>query len=99
MLKYDQSNNLLSKKRLHNNILVTDINKDSEGGIKTVAGMHNHNNETGLFITATDICTLMLYWEFADWKTYMVISEKYINIWNCEAAALSVMKQEGMFKR
>ena len=33
------------------------------------------------FITATDICTLMLYAEYTQWKTHNVVSENYLNIW------------------
>jgi len=53
--------------------------------------MHNHQTETGEFITVTDICTLMLYAKFAKWKTHNVISEKYLNIWNCETNQLTVV--------
>lgn len=53
--------------------------------------MHSHLPETGDYITATDICTLMLYKKIAKWKSHNVISEKYLNNWNCETDTLNVM--------
>ena len=49
------------------------MKKDSET-------IHNHQEETGDFITATDICTLMLYEKFAKWKNHIVVSKKYMSI-------------------
>jgi hypothetical protein len=37
--------------------------------------MHSHLPETGDFITPTDICTLMPYEKFANWKTHNVVSK------------------------
>ncbi|MFN8251902.1 MAG: hypothetical protein U0V75_08455 [Ferruginibacter sp.] len=50
--------------------------------------MHTHLGETGDFITATDICTLMLYARFANWQQHMVISENYVSIWDCKQNSL-----------
>jgi hypothetical protein len=33
----------------------------------------------------------MLYEKFAKWKTHNVVSEKYLNIWNCETNQLTVI--------
>lgn len=45
--------------------------------------IHSHLPETGDYITATDICTLMLYEKAAKWKSHNVVSEKFLNIWDC----------------
>jgi hypothetical protein len=60
--------------------------------------MHSHLPETGDYITATDICTLMLYEKFAKWKTHNVVSKKYLNIWNCETDQLTVISMEAVDK-
>ena len=60
--------------------------------------MHTHLPETGDFITATDICTLMLYEKFAKWKSHNVISKKYLNIWNCETDQLTVIPMDTIEK-
>ena len=90
LLTFDKNNKLLTKKQLHKNIIPTEYGK-TEDGKEVVGAMHSHLPETGDFITATDICTLMLYEKFAKWETYNVVSEKYFNIWNCETDQLTVI--------
>ena len=58
---------------------------------KVEGSMHTHLPETGDFITAADICTLMLYEKFAKWKSHNVVSKNYLNIWNCETDQLTVL--------
>lgn len=90
LLSFDDNNTLIEKKALHISILPLYISEDDEK--KGVIGTaHTHLEGTGDFITATDICTLMLYSRFTSWKTHTVVSEKYINIWDCEAAELTVL--------
>ena len=74
LLTFDQDNELTSKKQLHQNIIPTEYGNLQDG--KQVTGaLHSHLPETGNFITATDICTLMLYSKFTKWKSYNVVSE------------------------
>lgn len=91
LLTFDKGNNLTSKKQLHKNIIPINYGgKISEG--KEVEGtVHSHLPETGDFITATDICTLMLYEKFARWKQHNVVSKNYLNIWNCLTDQLVVI--------
>lgn len=92
LLQFDSNNRLTSKKGLHRNIITSPYAKQGA----QVAGMHSHRPETGDFITATDICTLMLYARFAGWEQYNVVSEKYVNIWNCRSNELVVITMEAM---
>lgn len=89
LLTFDKDNRLLTKKQLHNNIIPVYYGKEEEKG--AIGAMHMHLPETGHFITATDICTLLLYSRFAKWKQHNVISEKYLNIWDCETERLTVI--------
>ena len=82
LLTFDKDNKLITKKQLHKNIMP--INYGNEEGKEIVGTMHSHLPETGDFITATDVCTLMLYEKLAKWEQHIVISEKYVSIWNCE---------------
>lgn len=94
LLTFDQSNKLVLKKRIHKNIIVMNYaGKEAEGADESV---HNHLPETGDFITATDICTLMLYKKSVKWKTHNVISERFLNIWNCETDQLTVLSREAV---
>jgi hypothetical protein len=83
LLTFDGDNKVISKKQLHQNIIpVNYVNTDEDG--KEIEGtIHSHLPETGDFITATDICTLMLYEKFTKWKHHDVVSENYLNIWDC----------------
>jgi 5S rRNA maturation endonuclease (ribonuclease M5) len=94
LLTFDQQNNVLTKKALHKNIIVTSLEDFDAKGQTMVAGMHNHLPETGAFISPTDICTLMLYSKSAGWEHYYVTSEKVYNIWNCKTNQLLVLTRE-----
>lgn len=90
LLTFDKDNNLLARKKLHRNIIP--IEYEAPGIIKEDANpYHIHSQETGDFITATDICTLMLYCKNAKWKEHNVYSKKYMNNWNCETNQLTVI--------
>lgn len=94
LLTFDKKNNLINKKKLHKNIIVTEYGKKTEDGHTIIGGMHTHLPETGDFITATDICTLMLYGKLAEWESYTVVSENYISTWDCEKDELIVVPKE-----
>lgn len=94
LLTFDQQNNVLTKKALHKNIIVTSLEDFDAKGQTMIGGMHNHLPETGAFITPTDICTLMLYGRSAGWEHYFVMSEKIYNIWNCKTNQLLVLTKE-----
>lgn len=90
LLTFDKENNLTGKKQLHKNIIPINYGSKEEG--KEIEGtIHSHLPETGDFITATDICTLMLYEKFAKWNQHNVVSQKYLNIWNCLTDQLTVI--------
>lgn len=97
LLRFDAENKLLEKKQLHKNIIPVYYG-EQEDGKKAIGAMHSHLPETGQFITATDICTLLLYSKFADWEQHIVVSEKYTNIWNCVSNTLIVVPKEVMEK-
>ena len=97
LLTFDKKNKLITKKQLHKNIIPIEYGNEIEGN-EIEGAMHNHLPKTGDFITATDICTLMLYEKFAKWKTHNVVSEKYLNIWNCETDQLTVITMDAVEK-
>lgn len=97
LLTFNRKNKLVAKKRLHNNIIPIEYGNVQEG-VEVESAMHSHLPETGDFITATDICTLMLYSKFTTWKTHHVVSKKYLNIWNCESNTLIVIPMKTVEK-
>lgn len=91
LLVFDKDNQLLSKKTLHKNIIPINYEINEAEDKQTVAAMHSHLPETGDLITATDICTLMLYEKFTNWKQHHVFSKKYVSTWNCLTDELVVV--------
>jgi hypothetical protein len=91
-LRFDGQDQLISKKRLHHNILA--LNYGGKGGQESIGGVHSHLDETGPYITATDICTLMLYEKMAKWQSHVVVSQNFVSIWNCENDRLVILTQE-----
>jgi hypothetical protein len=89
LLTFDKENRLKSKRRLHKNIISTQYGK--QGDKVEVGAMHTHLPETGDLITATDVCTLMLYGKFTQWGQYYVISDKKVSIWDCKKNQLSLV--------
>ena len=94
LLTYSRSNKLKEKRRLHQNLMPLD-----HSDMKTIkAGVHNHSAKTGEFMTATDICTILLYEKVVHWQQYYVMSEKYVNIWDFNADNLVVITREAYEK-
>ena len=91
LILFNSDNNVVSKKELHRNIIPIEYGDQQKNGEQIEGTIHSHLPETGDFITATDICTLMLYEKFAKWKQHNVVSAKYLNIWNCETDQLVVI--------
>ncbi|HQE33870.1 MAG TPA: hypothetical protein PLZ71_05655 [Flavobacterium alvei] len=94
LLTFNKDNKLMVKKQLHKNIIPIEYGGKSEEGKEIEGTIHSHLPETGDFITATDICTLMLYEKFTKWKTHNVVSKKYLNIWNCKTDELNVISMD-----
>lgn len=90
LMTFDSQDNLSSKKEIHQNLIPIEFKE----GQNAVASIHSHLPETGDFITPTDICTLMLYAKYAEWKRHIVISDNYVSIWNCEAESLVIITRE-----
>lgn len=95
LLTFNNENELKSTKRLHANIIPVNYGDDKN---ISVAAMHSHLPETGELITATDICTTMLYEKFTGWENVYVMSKEYVSIWNCKTDELNVMKKEAFEK-
>lgn len=88
LINFDDLYNATEIKSLHQNIMPFYYKEDDIGA------MHSHTTETGDYITATDICTLLLYERYTSWKEHIVISDKLVSIWNIPAEELTVMPRE-----
>lgn len=95
LLTFNKQNKLIDKKALHKNIIPIEFGEEGENIEST---MHSHLPETGDLMTATDICTLMLYGKFTSWKKHLVVSENYLNIWNMADASYHIMTMDAVNK-
>lgn len=91
LLTFDNNYKLTEKKRLHHNIISIDSSPKADSNNMIMSTVHSHSPETGDFITATDICTLMLYEKFTTWQQHYVVSKNYITIWDCKKDELNVL--------
>jgi hypothetical protein len=89
LLTFDDQNKIKTKRQLHKNIIP--ISYEAKNGQTIVQAIHTHLPETGDFIAATDVCTLMMYQKFAKWKQHIVVGEKYVSLWDCEKSWLNVL--------
>lgn len=87
LINFDSENNITGKKQIHKNIIPIKYNEQYISD----TSLHSHSTETGMLITPTDICTLMLYSPFTSWTEHYVISKDYVSIWNCKDNYLNIM--------
>ena len=94
LLTFDKNNNLKGKKSLHKNIIPIEYDDKT----KDVVTIHSHLKTTGDLITSTDLCTIMLYEKYANWKQHIVISKKNVSLWDCKKDELVVMTRKAWEK-
>jgi hypothetical protein len=92
LLTFDKEDKLLNQKKLHNSLIPIEFGDKKE----IEATIHSHVLDD--LITSTDICTLMLYGKFANIKTHIVMSRKYVSMWDCKKETLVVMTREAFDK-
>jgi len=94
LLTYNKKNKLKKKEKLHNSLLEFPYKFEegdkNEGDKKMEMTIHSHI-VTDL-ITETDICTLLLYKDFVEWDHHLVMSKKYVSIFDLKEESLQVMK-------
>jgi len=90
LLKYNSENKFISKEKIHNSLIPISAKMDTEN--QAIATMHSH--VISEIIDPTDICTLLLYKDFVEWKKHYVISKKYVSIFDMEREELLIMKRK-----
>jgi len=94
LLTFDKNNKVVGRKKLHNTLIpFYTQNKDIQ-----TAGIHTHLPSNGQFITATDICTIMLYGKFTTWNQHIVASKDYVSIWDCKKNDLLIITYDAWTK-
>lgn len=99
LLMFDNDNIMVSKTRIHQSILWGRYDKGKGKSKRIVGGYHTHTPATGDFITATDICTIMLYQNLTRLRKYAVISANYVSTWDCDMEELTIKTVSDAKKR
>lgn len=89
LFTYNKKNKLTKKEKVHNSLLEYPYKAE---------GPTYHSHVLSDLITSTDICTLLLYKDYVEWKQHYVISKKYISIFDLEKETLAVMTREAWEK-
>jgi hypothetical protein len=90
LIEFDDKNEIILKKALHKSALFF---KD-DSAQKEITTIHTHLPQSGDFITATDICTTMLYEKIARWKFHVVMSKDYVSSWDCNKNQLIILTKK-----
>jgi hypothetical protein len=83
---------------IHRNIIPYDFSelKDKLSLIDNL--YHNHKGSTGDFITATDLCTMLLYKDFIPTNKFAVKSKHYYSEFNNETLDLNIYTNKFLSK-
>lgn len=92
LMSFDNDNQITAVKKLHKNLI--SINTKTDTGKVNIATMHTHLPESGDFMSATDICTLLLYEKFTTWNQHYVISKNDVSIWDCKKDILVILTMD-----
>ena len=95
LLTYNKKNKLTKKEKLHNTLL--QFQGKSDDPEKPIVSTH-HSHILSDLITSTDICTLLLYKDFVEWKQHYVISKKYVSIFDLEKENLVALTRKAWDK-
>lgn len=91
LLEFNPDNTIASKKTLHKSLIQIDY---GNGDKPSIAGIHSHLPEYSQFITATDICTCMLYAPLTNWNTHYVMSKDYVSVFDLKKNALVILTMD-----
>lgn len=79
LFEYDRKGKFKKQSKLHNSLIkIAYHSDDPEDPIRET--MHTHVLSD--LITATDVCTLLLYADFVEWDRHLVIGPKYVTSFN-----------------
>ena len=91
VLTYDKKNNFKDKSKIHNAIIQIPYRSDSgENSIESTF----HSHIITEYISSTDICTLLLYKDYVEWKQHIVMSDKTVSIFNLDNETIFTMKRK-----
>jgi hypothetical protein len=97
LLTFNKNNKLDNKRALHKSLITIPYGKTEDDKLIS-STMHTHLPEFDELITATDICTLMMYSKYTNWEQHLVLSNKKVSWFNCRSNQLITMSKEAWDK-
>lgn len=94
LLHYNKRNKFKRKEKIHNSLI--SLSTENIDNNATTITMHSHILSDA--ISPTDICTLLLYRDYTEWKQHYVISKKYVSIFDMEKEALIIITRKAWDK-
>ena len=95
LLSFNKKHELVSKQKLHQNIIPVSFAEKKEDEAAT---LHSHLPSTGDYMTPTDICTLLLYANMSNWKQHYTMSENFMSVWEIDKAKLTMVSRKAWEK-
>ena len=92
---YNKNNKFKGKEKIHNSIIQLE-SRSNKPKIKFEQTIHSHVLSD--YINSTDICTLLLYKDYVEWKKHIVISKKQVSIFDLEKESLFTMTRKAWDK-
>ena len=94
-LEYNKKDEFVKKMKIHNSILQFPYKSDdSENKLESTF----QSLVLSEYINSTDICTLLLYKDYVEWKQHYAMSEKYVSIFDLKKESLFTMKRKAWEK-
>lgn len=94
-LEYNKKGELVKKMKIHNSILQFPYkSNDSENKLESTF----QSLVLSKFINSTDICTLLLYKDYVEWKQHYAMGKKYVSIFDLEKENLLIITKKAWNK-
>jgi hypothetical protein len=94
-LEYNKKGEFVKKIKIHNSILQFPYKSDNpENKLESTF----QSLVLSKFINSTDICTLLLYKDYVEWKQHYAISKKYVSIFDLEKENLLIITKKAWNK-
>ena len=91
LMSYDNKNRFVKKEKIHESMLQFPYKSaDPDNTMQTTY----HSHVLSDCISSTDICTLLLYKDFVEWKQHYVVSKKYVSIFDMEKENLVIITRK-----
>jgi hypothetical protein len=97
LINFNDNAEVLNVRKQHKGLIVVQSGKSDTGKV-SLAAIHSHLPEYSPYMTATDICTLMLYEGLTTWNQNIVISKDFVSIWDCKKNRLVIITTEAWKK-